>query len=423
MMKQIVTIMIFFVWSIPIFASDTSIVFREIEYSNLFEIAKKENKAVMLYFHFDGCGACVTMERTTFRDKSVSDYYNANFVNYEINTRKGVGIEINKIYNIQMHPTFLFLDSSGNELHRIVGVFSPEVFLMHATNALLSNKTLSNYKKQYDAGYREPSFLFDYSYMLRDAFQLDSTIVNEYLDVIGETEYALEKNIRYIYEFCIHNFNVFIPFDNPRFNFLLQNRDKFYAYLDSNQVNTRIVWILNYSIYKAIEEQDDNTFKKAIELLKEFDNGDDYSFKESDGRVTGVVTSKNLVLSVMLYYYHKIGDHFNYQKTTDLYISKIWNVADELNNFAWNICTEATSGETEKLRIAIKCSVRSIELNDNYANNDTYAWLLYKSGKIKKASKQAVKAIEIAKKNNKDYSETQKLLDKIQEKKDKNNSL
>lgn len=416
-MKHILTTMTFLVWSITIFASDTTIIFRQIEYSDLFEIAKKENKGVMLYFHFDRCGACVKMERTAFKDKSVIDYYNTNFINFEINTLKGEGIEINKLYNIKLHPTFIFFDNEGNELHRLVGVFSPEEFYKQANDALLSKMNLTNYSGQYRTGNREPDFLFKYVYMLRDASELDSTVVNEYLDVIEIKDYTLEKNIQFIYEFCIHNFKIFIPLNNPRFRFLLKNKNLFYEHFDSNQVKTRIVWVLNNAIYRAIEEKDEKTFKQAIDLLKEYDSGEQYLFKEMDGRVTGMITSKNLVLSSMLSYYESIGDQSNYLKTLDIYISKIWDNADELNSFAWNIYEQAQSNETEKIKNAIKCSIRSIELNNSYANNDTYAWLLYKLGNRKKALKQAKKTIKIAKENNEDYSETQKLVDTIEKKK------
>lgn len=115
----------------------------------------------------------------------------------------------------------------------------------------------------------------------------------------------------------------------------------------------------------------------------------------------------------MLQYYEKIGDKSNYFKTLDTYILKILDDADELNNFAWGVYEQSQVNETEKIQTAIKCSVRSIEIDNNYANNDTYAWLLYKSGEKKKAFKQAKKTIDLAKKNNQDYSETQKLIDII----------
>ena len=412
-MKHILTILTFFVWNYNALASDTTIVFRQVDYADLFELAKKENKGVMLYFHFDGCGACMKMERTAFKDKKVFDFYNSNFINFEINTQKGKGIEINKLYNVQLHPTFLFFDNKENVLHKMVGVFSPEEFYLQANNALLSNKNLTDYKRLYNIGNRQPDFLFDYTYMLRDAHELDSTVVNEYLDVINENDYKLEKNIKFIYEFSIHNFKIFLPYNNPRFNFLINNKELFYEYIDSNQVKTRIVWILNNAIYKAIEENDEETFKQALKDLKEYDNGEKYLFKEMDGRITGMITGKNLVLSSMLYYYEKIDDKSNYFKTLETYIKKIWDNADELNNLAWGVYEQSQDNETEKIQVAIKCSVRSIELDNNYANNDTYAWLLYKSGEKEKAIKQAKKTIEIAKKNNQDCSETQKLIDTI----------
>lgn len=131
-MKNLLIIFVLFLGYYPALASDTTILFQQVNHAHLFELAKKEQKGVMLYFHFDGCGACVKMEKTTFRDPNVVEYYNNNFINVEINTRKGEGIEINKTYNVEMHPTFLFFDHSGNETHKMVGVFSSEVFYQGA---------------------------------------------------------------------------------------------------------------------------------------------------------------------------------------------------------------------------------------------------------------------------------------------------
>lgn len=402
------------IFFIEIFPSDTTITFRQIKYSDVFETAKKENKGIMLYFHFEGCSSCLAIEKTVFKDKTVIDYLNSNFVNYSIDTKKGEGIEINKIYQIKMHPTFVFFDRDGNEIHKLAGVYKPDEFYKKVHNAFVENKNLTNFRNKYNSGLRDAEFLFEYIYMLRDAYELNKNVVDEYFDLINEEEFKLEKNIKLIYEFCVYNFNIFIPFKSRVFDFILNNKELFYNYLDSNQVKTRIVWILDNAIKKAIEEKDSNTFEQAIEKLKEFDTGDTYIFKEIDGRITGIITDKNLVLSYSLDFHRKVGDDSKYLKTLDEYAQKIWNDSDELNSLAKKIYKYSGDNEKEKILKAIECSVRSIELNNSYENNDNYARLLYKLGDLEKAAVQANKAIELAKQSNEDYSLTEKLLDEIQ---------
>lgn len=416
-MKQILTFTTALLIQLSVVASDTTLVLKQTSYSQVFELAKKEKKTVLLYFHFDGCGACVKMEKTAFVDRKVADFYNSNFVCLEVNTRKGEGIETNKIYNVQLHPTFLFLDSNGKELHKIVGVFSPDEFVLQAQNALNPTKTLTYFKQQYKAGKRDANFLFDYCYRLRDAYELDSLVINEYLNTQSIDDLGKEKNIKFIYEFAVHAFKIPTPFNSIAFNFMLNNRDKFYQYFDKDQVDTRIVWIVNASIYEAIEKQNEILFSKSIEALKPFDTGQTYTFKEMDGRATGMITSKYLVLSYQMEYYEKASNLAKYNDVLRQYLEKIWNDYDALNTFAWNYYERFE--DKSKLEKAVECVERSIVLNSNYANNDTYACLLYKLGKYDKALKQAERAIELAKQKNIDYKETSDLIIKIKEKQKK----
>ncbi len=152
---------------------------------------------------------------------------------------------------------------------------------------------------------------------------------------------------------------------------------------------------------------------EVVDILKAYDTGAEHLFKEMDGRLTGSIRSRSLVLASMLAFYDRMDDAANYTQTLDLYISKMWNDEGELNNFAWGIYEHAKPAEIEKVEAATKCSIRSIELKKNYANNDTYAWLLYKADKKQEALAQAEKAIEIGKANNEDCSETQKLVRRI----------
>jgi hypothetical protein len=79
---------------------------------------------------------------------------------------------------------------------------------------------------------------------------------------------------------------------------------------------------------------------------------------------------------------------------------------------AWN-CYELEDDPYE-LKEAIKWSRRSIKLENSYANNDTYAALLYKTGKHKKAYTQAQKALAIAREENLDYQDTMDLIKRFE---------
>jgi thioredoxin-related protein len=117
-------------------ATDTTIVFREISYSEIFDIAKKENKPVFLYFHFIGCSGCLKMEQTVFVNKQIQDFFNQNFICYSVNISKPDGKETRKIYKIWGFPSFLFLDSDGNIIHSFAGIRTSDEFLQEARNAL-----------------------------------------------------------------------------------------------------------------------------------------------------------------------------------------------------------------------------------------------------------------------------------------------
>jgi len=107
-----------------------------VKYSEIFELAKKENKPIMLYFHFNGCGACIKLEKTTFINKEVIEFVNQNFICYSVNISYKEGKETNYIYNIRGFPTILFLDTNGKIIHEIIGLQPPDSFIQEARKAL-----------------------------------------------------------------------------------------------------------------------------------------------------------------------------------------------------------------------------------------------------------------------------------------------
>ena len=87
------------------------------------------------------------------------------------------------------------------------------------------------------------------------------------------------------------------------------------------------------------------------------------------------------------------------------------NDANGLNNIAWGFFEHVS--DKNDLADAAQWALRSTQLDNKYYNTDTYANVLFKSGKLAEAKAAAEKAIELAKQEQEDYTSTQELLDKI----------
>jgi hypothetical protein len=366
----------------------------------------------MLYFHFDGCGACLQMEKAAFRDPVVYEFFNLNFVNLDVNTIRGEGVETNKIWQVTLHPTFLFLDEEGDVIHRIVGVFDSDEFMDHARRALGGESTYSKMVAEYAAGRRDPDFLYTYCYLLRDAKALTPREIGEYIRTQHVPDLALEENILFIYEFALHRFEVGIPFGSAAYDFMYHNQEAFSAYYPKEQVETRLLWIAKQAAGEALDAGDEDRFQAALAVTRSFPTEREYFFQETDGRTTGVITETNVPLRLEMQHAKQQGDDARYKQLGKTYIAGKWHDAGALNSLAWEYYLHRE--DPDELAEALTWSKRSLELEDTYAHNDTYAALLYKTGHYKKAKKYAEKAITLAGKSGEDPTETQALLEKIE---------
>ncbi|WP_420400406.1 hypothetical protein [Flagellimonas sp.] len=95
-------------------------------------------------------------------------------------------------------------------------------------------------------------------------------------------------------------------------------------------------------------------------------------------------------------------------------VNLIWNSYTDLNSLAWTYYKDKT--DPSQLEKALRWVNRSMELDKNYYNTDTYASLLFKTGEYTKALKAAKEAIEIAKANDIKHVATTELINQIIEK-------
>jgi len=77
------------------------------------QVAKEQNKPLLLFFYRPGCPACEYMEENVFTDKTIYSYINANFVPVTLNITKNDAPEALKAFGT---PTFQFVNYEGTKV-------------------------------------------------------------------------------------------------------------------------------------------------------------------------------------------------------------------------------------------------------------------------------------------------------------------
>lgn len=388
-------------------AQSATLDFLSKNYSELKIESQEKDKPILLYFHFDGCGACRKMEKEVFSDSKVIKYYNQKFLLKKLNSRKGEGLEVNKVYGIKMHPAFIFVDAKGAISHSVIGLMEPVEFIAEGDKALCSYDNNKTYDEEYKQGNSKPAFLIEYCHYLKKAKALTPKIVQEYLITQDTSSLYQQANFDFIYEYTIHNGTPYIDESSDAFQFLLKNPDLFYQHYNKRQVNHRIINVLQQATEVAITKNDEGEFFRLIKEIEPYDDGHVYMFQETDGTIGEILYSGNLIDNYKLDFYKHIGNEELYNSTFKEYMVKIWNNHEALNQFGQQCAKRKESAKYPK---ALKAIQQSIKLQSNYYNNHTYAELLYLSGKTTAATEQAYKAINIGRQQNRDTKPTSQLL-------------
>lgn len=158
-MKKIISVFLLFS-AITAFAQE-AIKFEELPFKDLIAKAKKEKKIVFLDAYASWCGPCKMMERNVFTQKSVGDYFNANFVNARFDMEKGEGRDIAAKYGVRSYPTYLFLNGDGELVSQNFGYMEESMFLTMAQDVNSPNNKKGSLKERFAKGEKDPDFLIN----------------------------------------------------------------------------------------------------------------------------------------------------------------------------------------------------------------------------------------------------------------------
>lgn len=365
--------------------------------ASVFAKAKKENKLIFVDAFTTWCGPCKFMAKTVFTNDTVADYYNSTFVNLKLDMEKGEGIEFAKKYNVSCYPNLLYIDGNGNLVNRTAGALPAAAFIETGKNSLIPERTFVSKKSNFDKNGVNESNILEYVELMSGSCLDPSEKVAEYLksvkdeDLQNNTNWTLMKD--HIYDHQSREMKYFIS-----------NISAFETKYGKPAVDQKVAQ-LGFSY-----------FSNHIRAKKYDAAAYEVSKKE--------FTSLNWPNTPRILFDADMNVYGNHDKTKYFALAasdfQKYNNDDPnaLNSVAWEFY-ENVSDKTQ-LKAAANMAKRACELQNSYANLDTYAAVLYKGGEYQEAETIANKAIDKAKADNlgpDDYKETSELLKKIKLKK------
>ena len=174
-----------------VYAQNRSIEFRDGTWQEITEQARKEKKMIFVDCYTSWCGPCRMLAKNIFTQDSVADFYNGNFVCFQIDMEKGEGPELAKKYSVAAFPTLLYIDAQGELKHCVVGYQQAGELIQNGRNALIGQNTLPDFQKRYEAGERDPEFVKEYIEVLYKAYrpQLQREVATEYINTLSERDF------------------------------------------------------------------------------------------------------------------------------------------------------------------------------------------------------------------------------------------
>ncbi|MEP4534128.1 MAG: thioredoxin family protein [Cyclobacteriaceae bacterium] len=385
------TVLITVLMLCSLISSAQMIDFEEPDWQVAMDKARKEGKLLMVYINTIWCEPCLEMEQGTFKEPEVHDYFSENFVNVPFDAEGFPGAEIADRYGVLVYPGFLFINAYGELVHKGCGWMNGDEFIQLGKDALTESKTLMNFKKRFVQGERSAEFLIDLTYTLDAACENTAGLVDAYFKDLPEEKWVEEP------AWAMINLNVYNPY-SPQFEYLTSHYGEFSERYGKDTVDAKIYDVLLGQFIEIYEGGDLTLFaNQALQRVMA-----DLEFAQKD----------ELKSMVELQYSELIADW-------ELYANSVVKVIDEqqvtdhvqLNEFAWKFYLYVE--DQSKLDIAIGW-MEAVLIEEKTATSlDTYASLLFKSGRVKEAIKWEKDALKRAEKELEELTHYQLQLEKF----------
>lgn len=345
------------------------IAFQDASWKEILKKASAENKLVFLDAYTAWCGPCKIMSRQVFTDSLVGQFFNQNFINAKIDMEKGEGPGIASQYGIQAYPTLLFINGSGQMVHRAVGYHNVNQFLELGRKAGNPTERLEKMENRFQSGDRDPDFLYQYALLRLD---LQDAGLFQVAEAYLQTQQQLdsEKNLDFIYKTTL------LP-EGLGYDLLIKYKDRYSKSIGVEKVNERIHQLLyNHLLEKASNYSESNAypyFRKVYEEDEARRRASYYRLTWHRSRGEGKAFAKSAI------------DHYKRFQPVN---------AEELGEVAYTF--SVIVDKKKWLKKGLEWGLKSVELQEDHHNHEAVAYLYNRLGNKSNALKHANMAKNIA---------------------------
>jgi thioredoxin len=127
MFYRLAVLAIFLLPSVPSQSNDEreGINFFEGTWQETLQRSATENKLIFLDISTSWCGWCKKMKQNTYSDKKVAAYFNAHFINVELDGEHSEGRRLAHKFGVSGYPSIYIVDKNENQLLSSEGYHDP----------------------------------------------------------------------------------------------------------------------------------------------------------------------------------------------------------------------------------------------------------------------------------------------------------
>ena len=264
-MKKFVLLVLVLITGLTVFSQ--GIEFQKGRYAEVLEMAKKQNKLVFIDIYTSWCGPCKHMADNVFPQAKVGEYYNAHFLNLQLDAEKSEdGKMVAKTFGVSAYPTFLFVNGDGELVYRFLGGKTVDMFVKEgekAVDAFAAQPELKKYTKKYKEGNRDKEFLNQY-FILKDRSGLDcSDVLLDYFALVDDSQVLDSINVLRIGKITVFDKKLANRFvDAACVEAANPVKDKKH----STAVNKAICTFLSACVQKTAQADQEENFEEVLAL-------------------------------------------------------------------------------------------------------------------------------------------------------------